>query len=199
MRLEEAAPLASFFKFKPDTTEEAADGDIGASSASPRISGSPALRARRGRSCARRASTPRRGGRGLLAKVSSPPGGRHHRLRPRLYRHNVSSVASTPSSFIEIATRKVHIARVTSGPDASWVTQQARNLVTRWEPFPFRFLIRDRDSKYADGFDEVFRSEGVEIIRTPTQAPLANALPNVRRHACAESASITSSFRTRPP
>jgi putative transposase len=77
--------------------------------------------------------------------------------------------------FIEVATRRVHLAGVTSRPDASWVTQQARNFVARWETFPFRFLIRDRDAKYVAGFDEVFRSEGLRIVRTPIQAPLANA------------------------
>jgi putative transposase len=59
--------------------------------------------------------------------------------------------------FIEIAPRRVHLAGVASRPDASWVTQQARNLVAQWGTFPFRFLIRDRDAKYV-GFDEVFRS-----------------------------------------
>jgi putative transposase len=77
--------------------------------------------------------------------------------------------------FIEIATRRVHLAGVTPRPDASWVTQQARNFVARWETFAFRFLIRDRDAKYVACFDEVFRSEGLRIVRTPIQAPLANA------------------------
>ena len=78
--------------------------------------------------------------------------------------------------FIEVATRRVHLAGVTSKPDASWVTQQARNLVASWDRFPFRFLIRDRDCKYVAGFDEVFRSEGLRIVRTPIKAPLANSV-----------------------
>jgi putative transposase len=77
--------------------------------------------------------------------------------------------------FVEIATRRVHLAGVTANPDASWVTRQARNLVARWDSFPLRFLIRDRDSKYSAGFDEVFRSEGLRIVRTPIKAPRANA------------------------
>jgi putative transposase len=54
--------------------------------------------------------------------------------------------------LIEIETRRVHLAGVTSNPDGLWVTQQARNLVARWDSVPFRFLIRDRDSKYGGGF-----------------------------------------------
>jgi putative transposase len=77
--------------------------------------------------------------------------------------------------FIEIATRRVHLAGVTSNPNASWVIQQGRNFVARWDTVPFRFLIRDRDAKYVSAFDDIFRTEGLRIVRTPIKAPKANA------------------------
>ncbi len=40
---------------------------------------------------------------------------------------------------------------------------------------PFRFLVHDRDTKFSHAFDEVFRTEGIRVIRTPVQAPNANA------------------------
>ena len=38
-----------------------------------------------------------------------------------------------------------------------------------------RLLIHDRDSKFSRAFDEIFRSEGIDVIQTPLQAPNANA------------------------
>jgi len=38
-----------------------------------------------------------------------------------------------------------------------------------------RFLIHDRDSKFTASFDEVFRSEDIQIVPTPVRAPQANA------------------------
>jgi putative transposase len=79
--------------------------------------------------------------------------------------------------FIELENRRVHFAGVTANPNENWVTQQARNLVMTLgeREQPMRFLVRDRDSKFALGFDEVFRSEGMRVIRTPVRAPKAKA------------------------
>ena len=80
--------------------------------------------------------------------------------------------------FIEHGTRRLHCAGVTANPAGMWVSQQARNLAmelgTRMDSL--RFLVRDRDTKFTAVFDEVFRASGVRIIKTPPQAPRANAI-----------------------
>jgi len=80
--------------------------------------------------------------------------------------------------FIELGSRRVHLAGCTANPSGAWVTQQARQLA--WglaeRSTSVRFLIRDRDSKFTRDFDIVFRCEGIEIVRTPVRAPKANAV-----------------------
>ncbi len=78
--------------------------------------------------------------------------------------------------FISLATRRLEYVACSSNPDGRWVAQQARNLVMQFgDEHSFRFLIHDRDTKFSDAFDEVFRSEGIRVIRTPVQTPNANA------------------------
>jgi putative transposase len=62
-------------------------------------------------------------------------------------------------------------------PHAGWVTQQARNVTGDIvdEGITANFLVRDRDTKYVASFDEVFRSEGAQILETPFRTPNANA------------------------
>ncbi|MGO9148162.1 MAG: integrase core domain-containing protein [Acidimicrobiales bacterium] len=78
---------------------------------------------------------------------------------------------------IEIESRVVHVFGVTRHPVETWVTQVARNLVSDLDEGGrrFRFLVRDRDTKFRRSFDEVFASESTEIIRTPVRSPCANA------------------------
>ncbi len=79
--------------------------------------------------------------------------------------------------FIELATRRVHLAGITTNPDGRWVTQQARNLLMELDDQGGRprFLVRDRDSKFTCEFDEVFRSAGIRVIKAPVRAPQARA------------------------
>ncbi|HSH79977.1 MAG TPA: integrase core domain-containing protein [Herpetosiphonaceae bacterium] len=79
--------------------------------------------------------------------------------------------------FIELGSRRVHLAGCTAAPTTAWVTQQARQFSWKLRDgrVSARFLIHDRDAKFPAAFDAVFSSEEVGIIRTPVRAPNANA------------------------
>jgi transposase InsO family protein len=78
--------------------------------------------------------------------------------------------------WIELGSRRVHLAGVTPNPDCAWVSQQARNLALEEQLAEVRYLIHDRDAKFCGPFDEVLRSEGVKIVKTPIRSPRANAV-----------------------
>jgi putative transposase len=79
--------------------------------------------------------------------------------------------------FIELGTRRIHLAGCTSKPNAIWVSQQARQLIweVKDEVREINFLIHDNDTKFSSFFDNVFTSEGMKVIHTPYRAPKANS------------------------
>ena len=78
---------------------------------------------------------------------------------------------------MEVGTRTVHILGVTAHPTAAWATQLARNLLADFgdRASGFRYLLRDRDSRYTQAFDAVFTSDGIEVLKSAPQVPKMNA------------------------
>jgi putative transposase len=80
--------------------------------------------------------------------------------------------------FIELSTRRVHLAGMTENPDGAWTAQQARNFVFSLgeRDRPLEFLVRDNDGKFTRAFDTVFNTEGIRVLHTPVRAPKANSV-----------------------
>ena len=78
---------------------------------------------------------------------------------------------------VDIATRRVEIAGVTTNPNEAFMLQCARQLTDPFDGFLTgkRYLIHDRDTKFTAQFDRVLRDAGVKPIRLPPQSPNLNA------------------------
>jgi putative transposase len=79
--------------------------------------------------------------------------------------------------MLEHGTRRAHLLGVTANPTGQWTTQSARNFLmdTDMNTKGRKFLIRDRGSQFTDAFDAVFADAGLRVLKSPPQAPKANA------------------------
>ena len=78
---------------------------------------------------------------------------------------------------MELATRRVHSAGITTNPDETWMKQMARNLTAADDGFLCgkRYLLMDRDSKFSAAFRQILSDAGTEPVRLPPRSPNLNA------------------------
>ena len=78
---------------------------------------------------------------------------------------------------IHLQTRRVLLTRATFSPGSQWLKQQIRHLSWECEDHGItpRFFLHDNDACYTVDFDSLLETFNVKAIKTPLQAPNANA------------------------
>jgi len=74
---------------------------------------------------------------------------------------------------LEVGTRRIAHFNVTAHPTAEWTLQQFREAIP--SDHAYRFLIHDRDTIYSAELDQAVEAMGIRVLKTPVQAPQANA------------------------
>ena len=79
--------------------------------------------------------------------------------------------------FIQVGSRRVHIADMTPHPNETWMTQMARNsTMVEWGFLtPDQYVIHDRDTKFCSAFRETIKAAGVRLVKLPARSPNLNA------------------------
>jgi transposase len=77
--------------------------------------------------------------------------------------------------LLEHRSRRAHLLGVTANPTGPWTTQATRNFLMDTDTEGHTFLIRDRGSQFTNTFDAVFADAGLRVLKSPPQAPKANA------------------------
>ena len=80
--------------------------------------------------------------------------------------------------FVHHGTRRVCLAGTTTNPTWEWVTQCARNVTAdlRDAGIAAKYLLSDRNGKFAPAFDAVWKGEGASVVCCPVRAPTANSI-----------------------
>ncbi|MFG1710749.1 integrase core domain-containing protein [Nonomuraea sp. M3C6] len=81
--------------------------------------------------------------------------------------------------MLEHGNRRAHLLGVTANPTGPWTAQAARNFLintaTDTDMQKLKFLIRDRGGQFTEAFDTVFADASLRVLKSPPQAPKANA------------------------
>ena len=79
--------------------------------------------------------------------------------------------------FLHHASRRVHLAGITTNPDGRWMKQIARNETMQGTGFlnDVKYVIHDRDGKYCPAFDGILKSVGKKPVKLPARSPNLNA------------------------
>ena len=75
--------------------------------------------------------------------------------------------------FIELGSRRVHLAGMTRNPNQRWVELRSKEVLDKMKNAGFepKYLIRDRDCKFSENFDKQMNDYGVEVRKTPVKNP----------------------------
>jgi putative transposase len=74
---------------------------------------------------------------------------------------------------MEIGSRRIVHCNVTAHPTAEWTTEQFREVLA--DVHDYRYIIHDHDSIFLPSLDSALNDFGVRVLKTPVQAPTANA------------------------
>jgi hypothetical protein len=78
---------------------------------------------------------------------------------------------------IHLQTRRILWAQATFSPNSCWLKQQVHHVLWAKPTLGIkpRYFLRDNDACYSQDFDALLKGCGVDIVKTPYQAPNANA------------------------
>ena len=80
-------------------------------------------------------------------------------------------------AFIHLATRRVFVTPATLKPDAAWMKMRAQAFLAhaQEQQLACTIVMRDRDGKFSESFDQVFKDRSIQVKPVGPQAPNMNA------------------------